>query len=127
VTPFGVTNISRRRDITVGAKNSPLAIGSHDQRADKGAQFLTFEDDFSASGYGIRLKDVGLDDVLGHWGFDAKGQDNRAVCRADRHHDELTGTLLGPVKSFKSISGAAANRLGTFHWKGDAGDDVPGP
>jgi hypothetical protein len=89
--------------------------------ADKGAQFLTFEDDFTASGFGIRLKTFGLDDVTGHWGFTNKptGQVTGPFIEQTGTTTNWTGTFLGPVKSLKSISGAVkTTALGTFHWRG---------
>ncbi len=122
---FGVTNISAGATITVGAKNSPLGDWEvTTSGADKGAQFLTFEDDFSASGYGIRLKTFGLDDTSGQWGFNAKGQVTGPFVEQTGGTTNWTGTLLGPVRSLKSLSGAvpATNAfgasLGTFHWRG---------
>jgi len=113
------TNLSNPSTITVGARNSPLGdwevtIGG----ADKGAQFLTFEDDFSASGFGIRLETFGLDDVLGHWGFDAKGQVTGPFVEQTGGTTNWTGTLLGTAASLKSVNGAVPTALGTFRWKG---------
>ena len=117
---FGVKNLSGSATITVGAQNSPLGDWEVTiSGADKGAQFLTFEDDFSASGYGIRLKTFGLDDVSGHWGLNAKGQVTGPFVEQTDGTTNWTGTLLGSVKSSKNISGAVpTTALGTFHWKG---------
>lgn len=117
---LGVTNISAGVTITVGAKNSPLGDWEVTiSGGDKGVQFLTFEDDFSASGFGIRLKTFGLDDVSGHWGFDAKGRVTGPFLEQTGSTTNWTGTLLGPVKSLKSVSGTVpTTTLGTFHWKG---------
>jgi hypothetical protein len=117
---FGVTNISAGTTITVGAKNSPLGDWEVTiSGADKGAQFLTFEDDFSASGFGIRLKTFGLDDVSGHWGFNPKGQVTGPFIEQTGATTNWTGMLLGPVRSLKSLSGAVpTTALGTFHWRG---------
>ena len=87
--------------------------------ADKGAQFLTFEDDFSASGYGIRLKTFGLDNVSGRWGFNTKGQVTGPFVEQTGATTNWTGTFLGSARSLKSISGAVPTSTpGTFHWRG---------
>ena len=106
--------------ITVGAKNSPLgdwevAISG----ADKGAQFLTFADDFSASGHGIRLKAFGLDDVSGQWSLNAKGQVTGPFVGQILGVTDWGGTLLGTAKSAKSVGGTVpTSAFGTFHWNG---------
>jgi PKD repeat protein len=114
---FGATNTSSAT-ITIGAKNSPVGdwevtIGG----ADKGAQFLTFEDDFTASGFGIRLKSFGLNDVSGRWSFSSKGQVTGPFFEETDSVTNWTGTLLGKVKSLKGITGTVPTDLGTFHWK----------
>jgi T5SS/PEP-CTERM-associated repeat protein len=124
---LGVTNVAAAT-ITVGAKNSPLGDWEVTiSGADKGAQFLTFEDDFTASGYGIRLKTFGLDDVTGHWGFktnNTKGQVTGPFVEQTDGTTNWTGVFLGPVKSLKNLSGAVPatnaldHSLGTFHWRG---------
>jgi PKD repeat protein len=119
---LGLTNISAGATVTIGAKNSQLGDWEVTiSGADKGAQFLTFEDDFSASGFGIRFKTFGLDDVSGHWGFTNKptGQVTGPFIEQTGTTTNWTGTFLGPVKSLKSISGAVkTTALGTFHWRG---------
>ncbi len=94
--------------------------------ADKGAQFLTFEDDFTASGFGIRLKKFGLDDVSGHWSFNAKGQVTGPFIEETDGATNWTGTFLGPAKSLKSISGSVPTTAdGTFRWKGKLATTFP--
>jgi hypothetical protein len=113
------TNLSNPSTITVGAKNSPLGDWEVTiSGADRGAQFLTFEDDFSASGFGIRLKTFGLEDVSGHWGFNTKGQVTGPFVEQTGGTTNWTGTLLGPAKSLKTLSGTLPTSSGTFHWKG---------
>ncbi len=114
----GATNTATAT-ITVGAKNSP--VGDWEvtiSSADKGAQFLTFEDDFTASGYAIRFKTFGLDQVSGQWGFDAKGQVTGPFVEQTDGVTNWTGTLSSKVKSFKSVIGTVPTSVGTFHWKG---------
>ncbi len=117
---FGGTNITPGTTITVGAKNSP--VGDWEvtiSGADRGAQFLTFEDDFSASGFGIRLKTFGLDDVSGHWGFTTKGQVTGPFVEQTGTTTNWTGLFTGPAKSSKTLSGAVpTTAFGTFHWRG---------
>jgi PKD repeat protein len=116
---FGKTNISAGTMITVGAKNSPLGDWEiTTSGADKGAQFLTFEDDFSASGFGIRLKTFGLDDVSGHWSFNAKGQVTGPFLEQIGSTTSWTGTLLGTAKSPKTLTATVPTASGIFHWKG---------
>ena len=115
----GMTNISAVATITVGAKNSPLGdweitIGG----GDKGAEFLTFEDDFTANGYAIRLKMFGLDEVSGQWGFNAKGQVTGPFVEQTDGVTNWTGMLLETARSLKSVSGTVPTASGTFHWKG---------
>jgi hypothetical protein len=106
--------------ITVGAKNSPLGdwevtIGG----ADKGVEFVTFEDDYSASGDDIRLKKFGLNDVSGTWGFDSKGRLTGSFIEQLGSATNWTGTLAGSAKSRKSLSASVtATDVGVFHWKG---------
>ncbi len=119
---LGATNTSAATTITVGARNSPLgnweiAISG----ADKGAQFLTFKDDFSASGFGIRLKTFGLNDVSGRWSFNTKGQVTGPFLEQITGTTNWSGTLLATVKSLKSVNGTVpTSTLGTYHWKGTA-------
>jgi glycosidase/PKD repeat protein len=114
------TNLSNPSTFTVGAKNSPLGDWEVTiSGADKGAQFLTFEDDFSASGFGIRLKTFGPDDVSGHWGFNAKGQVMGPFVEQTGATTNWSGTLLGTVKSLKGVNGTVpTTTFGTFHWRG---------
>ena len=117
---LGASNTSPSITITVGAKNSPL--GSWEvtvSGADKGAQFVTFKDDFTASGFGIRLKTFGLDDVSGHWAFNPKGQVTGAFFEQTLGSTNWSGTLLGTAKSLKGVSGVLPTTTpGTYHWKG---------
>ncbi|HXI83612.1 MAG TPA: alpha-amylase family glycosyl hydrolase [Verrucomicrobiae bacterium] len=114
------TNRSNPSTITIGAKNSPLGDWEVTiSGADKGAQFLTFEDDFSASGYGIRFKTFGLDDVSGHWGLNSKGQLTGPFVEQTGGTTNWTGTLLGMAASLKNVNGAVPTTAsGTLHWKG---------
>ena len=106
IDALGVTNISSGVHITVGAKNSPLGDWEVTiAGADKGAEYLTFEDDFTASGFGIRLKTVGLDDVTGQWGFNTKGQVTGPFLEQTGSTTNWTGTFLGTAKSLRSVSG----------------------
>jgi PKD repeat protein len=116
---LGATNSSRTTTITIGAKNSPLGdwevtIGG----ADKGAQFLTFQDDFTANSYGIRLKTFGPDEVSGQWGFNSKGQVTGPFIEQTDGNTNWTGMLSGSARSLKSLNGTAATTVGAFHWKG---------
>ncbi len=117
---LGTTNTSPTTTITVGAKNSPwgdweVAING----ADRGAQFLTFGDDFRASGFGIRLKTFGLDQVSGSWGFDSKGQVTGPFVEETDGTTNWAGVFLGPVKSLRSLSGIVPTAaFGKFHWRG---------
>jgi PKD repeat protein len=117
---LGATNVSATVIVTIGAKNSPLGdwqvtIGG----ADKGVEFVTFEDDSSASGYDIRLKKFGLNDVSGTWGFDAKGRLTGSFIEQLGSATNWTGTLAGSAKSLKSLSGTVTTpSVGVFRWKG---------
>jgi uncharacterized repeat protein (TIGR01451 family) len=123
---FGDTNISVSVTITIGAKNSPLGDWEVQiSGADKGAQFLTFADDYSATGFGIRLKEFGLEDVSGHWSFNAKGQETGPFLEQTDGATNWTGPYLGSAKSLKSISGSVPTASGTFHWKGVAATTFP--
>jgi PKD repeat protein len=117
---FGATNISPAVTITVGARNSPLNTWEITvSGADKGAQFVTFNDDFTASGFGIRLKTFGLVDVSGHWGFNAKGQVTGPFLEQTLGTTNWSGTLSGTVKSLNSVSGTVPTTAsGTYHWNG---------
>jgi PKD repeat protein len=124
---LGATNTSAPVVVTTGAKNSPLGdwevtIGG----ADKGVGFVTFEDDFSARGYGIRLKTFGEDDVSGTWGFGAKGQVTGPFIEQLGSTTNWTGTLAGSAKSLKSLSASVATANGgVFRWKGVAATTFP--
>ncbi len=103
----------------VGAKNSPL--GDREitiSGADRGAQFLTFSDDFTASGVGIRLKTFGLDEVSGRWGFNAKGQVTGPFIEETGSTTNWSGMALGTARSLKSLNGTVPTALGIFHWRG---------
>jgi PKD repeat protein len=116
---FGETNISSGVTITIGAKNSPLGDWQVTiSGADKGAEFLTLEDDYSASGFGIRNKTFGLDDVSGHWSFNAKGQVMGPYLEEIGSTTNWTGTLLGTFKSLKTLTATVPTASGIFHWKG---------
>jgi len=116
---LGATNTSTAATITVGAKNSPLGNWEVTvSGADKGAQFVTFKDDFSASGFGMRLKVFGLDDVSGHWGFNAKGQVTGAFLEQTLGSTNWSGTLFGTAKSLKSVSARVPTTApSAYHWK----------
>ena len=120
IDTLGATNTSAGVMITVGAKNSPLGDWEVTiSGADQGVGFLTFQDDFSASGHGIRLKTFGLNDVSGHWGVNAKGQVTGSFLEQTGGTTNWSGTLLGTVKSLKSVSGMVpTTAFGTFHWSG---------
>jgi len=116
---LGATNTSATATITVGAKNSPLGDWEVTiSGADKGAQFLTFNDDFTASAFGIRLKTFGLDDVSGHWSFNAKGQVTGPFIEQTDGTTNWTGTLLGTAKGLKTLTATVPTASGAFHWKG---------
>ena len=124
---LGVTNISAGVTITVGAKNSPLGDWEVTiSGTDKGAQFLTFEDDFSASGYGIRLKPFGVDDVSGTWGFGAKGRVIGPFIEQLGSTTNWNGTLTAKVKSLKSLGGlVTTTNSGVFRWRGAPATTFP--
>ncbi len=118
---LGASNASATVTVTIGAKNSPLGdwevtIGG----ADKGVEFVTFEDDFSTSGYDIRLKKFGENDVAGTWGFDAKGRLTGSFIEQLGSATNWTGTLAGSAKSLESLSASVATTTGAgvFKWKG---------
>jgi PKD repeat protein len=117
---LGATNTSTAVTITVGARNSP--VGNWEvtvSGADRGAQFLTFKDDFSASGFGIRLKQFGLENVSGHWGFTTKGRVTGRFLEEAGNVTNWNGTLLGPVRSLRSVNGTVGTTAaGNFHWRG---------
>ena len=117
---LGATNISAAVTVTIGAKNSPLGDWQVTiSGADKGVEFLTFEDDFSASGYAIRLKPFGLDDVSGTWGFGAKGAITGSLVEQIGSTTNWTGTLAGKATSLKSLStSVTTTNAGVFKWKG---------
>src|SRR5262249_41389061 len=119
---FGGTNISAATTVTVGAKNSPLGdweitiIGG-----DKGAGFLTFEDDFTANGFDIRLKTFALEDITGNWSFTnkPKGQVTGPFMGMSGTATNWTGVFKGPANNSKTLSGSVpTTQFGTFHWRG---------
>jgi PKD repeat protein len=116
---LGATNTSTVT-ITIGARNSP--VGNWEvtvSGADRGAQFLTFKDDFSASGFGIRLKQFGLETVSGHWGFNASGRVTGPFFEETGDVTNWNGTLLGPVRSLRSVNGTVVTAAsGIYHWRG---------
>ena len=124
---LGATNTSAPVVVTIGAKNSPLGDWEVTiSGADKGVGFVTFEDDFSASGYGIRLKTFGEDDVSGTWGFGAKGRLTGSIIEQLGSATNWTGTLAGTAKSLKSLSASVATaNMGAFRWKGVAATTFP--
>ncbi len=117
---LGATNTSPAATITIGAKNSPLGNWETTiSGGDKGAQFLNFQDDFTASAYGIRLKTFGRESISGTWSFNAKGQVTGPFLGEIGLTNNWTGTMLGTAKSLKSFSAIVpTTAFGTFHWKG---------
>jgi PKD repeat protein len=117
---LGATHTSTAVTIIVGAKNSP--VGNWEvtvSGADKGVQFLTIKDDFSASGFGIRLKQFGLENLWGHWGFNTKGQLTGEFLGETGNVTNWTGTLLGPAQSLRSVNGTLLTTASSvFHWRG---------
>ncbi len=119
---LGGTNTSLTITITVGAKNSPwgdwqVTISG----ADRGAQFLNFADDFSASGFAIRLKTFGLEEVSGRWGFNSKGQVTGPFLGQTDDVTNWTENMFpaSAVRSLKSLSGVVpTSAFGNFHWRG---------
>jgi len=78
---FGVTNIRRRKQITVGRPALTVGLigrvaisGAHD----KEPRVLTFEMISTPAARGA-AQDVGLDDVSGHWGINAKDRDGTVL------------------------------------------------
>ncbi len=117
---LGATNTSTVVTIGVGAKNSPLGNWVVTvSGADKGVEFLTINDDFSASGFGIRLKQFGLENLSGHWGFNAKGQMTGTFLEETGNATNWTGTLVGPARSLRSVNATVLTTAsGVFHWRG---------
>jgi PKD repeat protein len=117
---LGATNTSAPVTITVGARNSP--VGNWEvtiSGADRGAQFLVFKDDFTASGFGIRLKQFGLETVSGHWVFNTKGQLTGPFLEETGNVTNWNGTLVGPVRSLRSVNGTVVTTAaGNFRWRG---------
>ncbi len=123
---FGMTNTSPTATITVGAKNSPLGDWEVTiSGADKGAEFLTLDDDFTASGFGIRLKTFGLDDMSGHWSMNAKGQITGPFLEETSSATNWTGTLMGAAKTLKTFTATVPTGSGVFHWKGVPASTFP--
>ena len=124
---LGATNTSAAATIIIGAKNSPLGNWEVTiSGADKGAQFLNFQDDFTASAYGIRLKTFGRESISGTWSFNAKGQVTGPFLGQIGLTNTWTGTMLGTAKSLKSFSAIVPTAaFGTFHWKGIAATTSP--
>ena len=125
----GVKNTSAPVAITVGARNSPIGnwevtIGG----ADRGVQYLTFEDDFTASGFGIRLKMFGLDDVSGTWGFNARGQVTGPFLEQANGTTNWNGALLATARSPRSLGGIVTTTpSGAFRWRGLLATTFPDP
>ena len=124
---LGATNTSAPVVVTIGAKNSPLGDWQVTiSGADKGVEFVTFEDDFSASGYDIRLRKFGENDVSGTWGFDAKGRLTGSFIEQLGSATNWTGTLAGSAKSLKSLSASVTTTgVGVFRWKGVPATEFP--
>jgi PKD repeat protein len=126
---LGITNISAGVTVTVGAKNSPLGDWEVTiSGADKGAQFLTFEDDFTANGFGIRLKTPALEDVTGTWTFTnkPKGQVTGPFLGQSDGTTNWTGVFKGPSNNSKTLSGSVpTTQFGTFHWRGVPPNTIP--
>ena len=120
IDALGGTGISAAVSITIGAQDSPLGTWEvTTSGADKGAQFLTFNDDFSANAFGIRLKTHGVEHVSGIWNFDTKRKVTGPFFGQTGGATNWTGTLLGTAKSLKSITGVVpTTSLGVFHWSG---------
>ena len=116
---LGATNTTAVT-IMLGARNSP--VGNWEvtvSGTDKGAQFLTFKDDFTASGFGIRLKQFGLETVSGHWGFNTSGRVTGPFLEETGNVTNWNGTLLGPARSLKSVNGTVVTTaVGIFRWRG---------
>jgi sugar lactone lactonase YvrE len=125
------SNISSVATITVGAKNSPVGIWEVTvSGADKGVQFLRFQDDFSAIGFGFRLKTFGLADVSGHWGFNSVGAVTGPFIEETLGTTNWRGTLLGATKYLKGFTATVSTDSETFRWKGAPAtitEDVSGP
>jgi uncharacterized repeat protein (TIGR01451 family) len=119
---FGTTGITSATTILIGAKNSPLGDWEITiTGGDKGAQFLTFEDDFTANGFGIRLKTPALEDVTGTWSFTnrPKGQVTGPFLGQSDGTTNWTGVFKGPSNNSRTLSGSVPTpQFGTFHWRG---------
>ncbi len=122
-----LVNTSTAVVITIGAKNSPLGDWEVTiSGADKGVEFVTLDDDASASGYDIRLKKFGLNDVTGTWALDAKGKLSGPFIEQLGSATNWTGTLTGSAKSLKSLSvSVTTTSVGVFHWKGVPATEFP--
>jgi hypothetical protein len=123
---LGLSTTSTPVHVIVGVKNSPLGdwevtIGG----LDKGLGFLTFSDDATATGYGIRLGVFGLNDVSGQWGINAKGQVTGPFMEQLGASTNWTGTLTGKATSLKKFSGSVVTNSPAFKWKGVPATDFP--
>ena len=96
IDSLGATGTSSAVSITVGAQDSPLGTWEvTTSGADKGAQFLTFQDDYSATAFGIRLKTHGVEHVSGIWNFDTKRKVTGPFFGQTGGTTNWTGTLVG--------------------------------
>jgi len=115
----GVTSTSQVVRVFVGAKNSPLGTWEVTlSKADKGTAFITFHDDFTWDGYGVRASVPGVVEYAGTWGVGLKG----IICGPAAETNDLgiiIGTHTNKVTAGKSLSGKLqANDGRQFGWKG---------
>jgi hypothetical protein len=92
--------------VTVGDAASP--IGTWETKlsgAGKGTALLTFNDDYSVSGYGMILRQFGLFEISGTWSFTGKHQTMATYTETLDGTVIYTGSLSAKVSAGKKVSG----------------------
>lgn len=117
--------------ITVGDSASP--VGTWECKLSgfaKGSAYVTFNDDFTLSGYGMTLGTIGLFSITGDWSFDSKhrptgtyaemldgmglinGNFTSKVTSGKKLSASITPTAAGKALKLKGIPNAPAPNLG---------------
>ena len=126
--PTGSNTLIRSALITVTGSAKSSVVGDWQvtvSGADKGIAFLTFSNNATATGYGIRLKTFGLDTISGTWSNDAKGKLTGSFIEKLGSATNWTGALLGSAKTDKSLSASIVTSNAVYKWKGVPATDFP--
>ncbi|HUJ09511.1 MAG TPA: PKD domain-containing protein [Verrucomicrobiae bacterium] len=118
--PGGSRTATNLIDVIGNGKSSPLGDWEVKIRgADRGFAYLTFSNNATATGFGIRRKEFGLDILSGDWGITNKGKLSGTIVEQLTGATNWTGILHGLARTDKRITTRIVTATnGVFRWIG---------